>query len=147
MPVLEKDSRVEKLIYDMNAISNEISRKEWEFAKKLQTLYNLMRLENPSPFPCENRSCPIPKITESVLELVNSYDEVLDERGELRKAKLAFHDLVAVTDDEAEEADDELDQNKPLSSTKMKKEHKRKELERKKRILVVDATSSVTNND
>ena len=78
---------------------------------------------------------------------MNSYDEVLDERGELRKAKLAFHDLVAVTDDEAEEADDELDQNKPLSSTKMKKEHKRKELERKKRILVVDATSSVTNHD
>lgn len=129
MPILEGGSKAKKLIHDMNSISNEISRKEWEFAKRLQTLHNLLRIEQASPFLCENKSCPISRIFESVTELLNCYDEVLDERTTLIKTKKEFQDLVTASDDE----DDKEDETTALPSPKKKKNKSKEE----RRVLVV----------
>ena len=128
MPVLEGGGKAEKLIYDMNSIHNEISRKEWEFAKRLQTLYNLLRIEQASPFLCKNRSCPIPKIMDGVSELLDCYDEVLEERNTLIKAKKEFQDLIIASDDE-----NDKEEGNSLASDKQQNNAK----EGKKRILIV----------
>ena len=119
MPELENDSRAGKLIIDMNKASMEIARREWEFAKKLQTLHNLLALEKNSPFACNEKYCPIKKMIECVGELVTSYNEVLDGRDELKTSKESFLDLVIETDDE--EDDDEEASNKKENQPSLKR--------------------------